>query len=212
MNLRWVRTTVAASTVALVVAAGATATAAPIRNPANGHWYELVVLPDLPGPTPQLVDWTVANTAAKAMSFQGMRGRLVVIPSSSDNDFLTNTLILPGPTTDGIWTGGRSFSGTPGSGFFWVDGTPFGFTNWDPFDAPDDADTSNGSCSEIRPDGTWQDSFCAANDGANAFLVEFIPIASVPTNSPAGLALIALLAAVAAAVVLRRSSGPVARG
>jgi hypothetical protein len=109
------------------------ASADPIRNPGNGHYYEVF---------DGSLDWGSANAAAQALTFMGTSGHLVTITSAQENLFLTNT--FGSAALQGHWTGGNYFFPVidpPGplvlpalvlGGGSWVTGEPFNYTNWSP--------------------------------------------------------------------------------
>jgi hypothetical protein len=61
-----------------------TANAVPVLF--NGHYYENI--------TNSGMTWDEANTAANAMTYNGMQGHLVTITSREENLFLTNDASL----------------------------------------------------------------------------------------------------------------------
>lgn len=86
---------------------------------------------------------------AKAIC-ESMGGRLCVINSKEENDYLTSKLM---GTTAFI---GLHDSNTEGS-FEWIDNSPLNFTNWYP-GQPNNANGDQDYC-EILPDGTWNDQY-----------------------------------------------------
>ena len=99
----------------------------PLRNPANGHYYALIVLP-----TP--ISWRDANEAARNSVFQGQPGYLATITSAQENNFL-RARVYPTPARPdhySIWLGGFKLtsSTSPKKGWRWVTGEPWDFTYW----------------------------------------------------------------------------------
>jgi hypothetical protein len=97
-----------------------------VEDGGNGHWYQLV-LPAV------RIDAVEASLAAHTRN-----GELTSIESSAENDFVFQlagadptrwTLAWPGATQiTGPWIGASYSGGTWG----WLDGAPWGFTNWAP--------------------------------------------------------------------------------
>ncbi|NOT36332.1 MAG: HYR domain-containing protein [Saprospiraceae bacterium] len=86
---------------------------------------------------------------AKAIC-ESLGGKLVVINSKDENDYLTSKLM---GTTAFI---GLHDSNTEGN-FEWIDNSPLTFTNWYP-GQPNNANGDQDYC-EILPDGTWNDQY-----------------------------------------------------
>lgn len=97
--------------------------AAPIFNPANNHYYEVIN---------QSIDWQNARVAAQALSFQGVSGDLAVITSAEENQFLTQAFGSAG--LHFRWIGGLQTPGStePAGGWSWANGEAFTFNNWAP--------------------------------------------------------------------------------
>ena len=95
----------------------------PIRNAANGHYYQVVV-------TKGTASWKEARDAAEAMSFEGARGHLATITSAEESQFLT-AHCAPG-SYDSYWIGASRNPGLdpPTEGWKWVNGESWEFTNW----------------------------------------------------------------------------------
>jgi len=103
----------------------------PVQWEENGHWYEVVVIPE-PG-----ISWSQAQAAAVA---QG--GYLATITSAEENDFVFGlTVDTPGawiysaewaigPCLGGYQERSAPDYGEPSGGWRWVTGEPWGFTNW----------------------------------------------------------------------------------
>jgi hypothetical protein len=108
--------------------AGAQATSAPIYNPANGHWYQVVR-------APRPLNWYEARAAAEALTFAGYRGHLATFTSANENQFLVGSVVNGAPYGEQWWLGGYQDKSAPdyrepAGGWRWVTGEPFGFSNW----------------------------------------------------------------------------------
>lgn len=99
----------------------------PLRNPSNGHYYAMVVLP-----TP--ISWKDANDAARNSTFKGMPGYLATITSAQENNFLVRHIFQKPsvPSLYSIWLGGFRFQFTKNSksDWRWVTGEPWEFSYW----------------------------------------------------------------------------------
>ena len=91
-----------------------------VFNPENGHYYELVT---------DEVLWPDANAAARVRVYRGMYGHLATITSESENNFVV--AMMTGVVTS-AYIGGFQPEGSqePDGGWRWVNGEPFGYTNW----------------------------------------------------------------------------------
>ncbi|MBC7805387.1 MAG: hypothetical protein H7145_04480 [Akkermansiaceae bacterium] len=121
------RNALLAVTASMSLCAASAQAQTPVRNPANNHYYALVVLP---GP----ITWKDADNAARNSVFMGMTGHLATITSAQENSFLIE-LIYQKPTIPSlysIWLGGFKLrSATPArSNWRWVTGEPWNFTYW----------------------------------------------------------------------------------
>jgi hypothetical protein len=99
------------------------ASAVPILNPVNGHYYDVINLS---------INWADARAAAETLTFRGVPGHLVTIDSAAENLFITNTF-----GADAIhyhWIGGFQppDSPEPDGGWSWITGESFVFNNWAP--------------------------------------------------------------------------------
>ncbi|MBX3365079.1 MAG: immunoglobulin domain-containing protein [Phycisphaeraceae bacterium] len=147
--------------------------AEPVQWQGNGHWYEVIVVPD--------VNWGTARDAAVLRG-----GYLATITSQEENDFVFQ-LVMNTPNSwyyfddrrsIGPWLGGYQTPGSkaPDEGWVWVTGEPFEFTNWAP-GQPDNDDL--GECflhfSNLGPvlDGTWNDRAANDNNRDTAYVVEY---------------------------------------
>ena len=106
----------------LVVGGTASAADAPavewkVSDGGNGHWYQV---------QPKVADWFSCRVAAIS---QG--GDLACLSSATESDYVET--IIPYPTTTwnrGFMGGFQDPNSEPTSGWHWVDGSPWGFTNW----------------------------------------------------------------------------------
>ena len=121
----------------------------PFLNPANGHYYEAI-------PAPNGIDWFAADAVANSLTFQGVPGHLATITSQGENDFIANEFLAPG--VGDHWIGGFQPAGSPepDSGWQWVTGEPFVYTNWELGEPNNAGGTEDGI--EILPgSGMWND-------------------------------------------------------
>lgn len=88
----------------------------------NGHAYSRVFI--------NQTTWGQANDLATSMTFQGQQGYLATLTSQEENDFVVNTFSI----TAEFWLGGFQFdtSNEPASGWGWVTGEAWDYTNWQP--------------------------------------------------------------------------------
>ncbi len=124
------------------------AEAEPVLNPANGHYYEVVV--------EDWINWHDARVAAGTSTFMGIRGHLATITSQDENDFIAGIV----PSDVSFWVGGFQPSGSPepAGNWQWVTGEPFDYTNWAP-DEPNNwfGDDPNEDRVEFYDSGEWND-------------------------------------------------------
>lgn len=159
----------AAASALMVSAAGAD----PVLFPGTGHYYEVVVTPN--------VGWVAARDAAAARG-----GYLASITSAEENAFVLGLVldtpdawyVLQNRRAIGPWLGGYQPSGLrPASeGWTWVSGEPWSYTNWSA-GQPDNDDTGESfvhfSNLGTMLDGTWNDR--AENDANRdtGYVIEF---------------------------------------
>lgn len=147
-----------------------------VYNPANGHYYERV---------DEVVEgWFNAVSVAASRTYQGLRGHLVTITSSEENDFIVNN--LGGDLVRHKWTGAYQFhkNNEPNGAWAWITGEAWSYTNWragEPNNASNVEDTV--SISGDYPQLTWNDVSFYAYAG---YLVEYeadtTPIVYNPAN------------------------------
>ena len=127
------------------------AVAAPVLNPANGNYYELILSPE----GSLAPSWFDASAAASTSSFLGAFGHLATITSAAENDFVFGLApTIPDSWTQatwaGAWIGGKAPEG-------WLvgpeGGSNFSYTNWNP------GEPNNSGYAYMRIDatGTWYD-------------------------------------------------------
>jgi WD40 repeat protein len=145
---------------------------------ANGHWYEVLVRPN--------ISWSAASAEAQARG-----GHLATLTTAAEHEFVFShawrtpgalSILRPGQVDQrfvGPWLGGYQIPGSaePASGWAWVTGEPWSYTNWAGDPQPDnDGGAENFlHISNLGSDwlGTWND---RANDDANpdpGFVVEY---------------------------------------
>ncbi len=90
--------------------------AAPILNPDNGHYYQLV--------NNTGITWTDAKTAAEAFVFSGLNGHLATITSQSENNFVAGL----SQNDFRAWIGLSDVT-TEGN-YEWITDEPFSYSNW----------------------------------------------------------------------------------
>ncbi|MEK7407517.1 MAG: post-COAP-1 domain-containing protein [Acidobacteriota bacterium] len=163
----------------------------PVRNPSNGHYYLRV---DTAG-----INWSAAEAAAEATTFQGIRGHLATITSAQEDQFVASLFsdLALGTT----WLGGFQPPGSvePAGGWHWITGEPWNYSNWAPWGEP-----SNGDGREdvlgmylgfewAEGHGKWNDFWAEATGswmGPFSYVVEFdtagdqAPVVSNLTASP----------------------------
>jgi hypothetical protein len=173
--------------------------AAPVQNPANGHWYELVQSQQ------GFIDWAVARNAAATLNFNGMHGHLATITSQAENDFIFNTLSPP----DNAWIGGERLPGQsdPKLGWVWITGEPFNYKNWatPPNDGDEPDDLAENCIYYESGDGSWDDEWCSGTDSdVSYYIVEYEPTVAIPTLTQWGMIIFMVIAGLASAYYLRR--------
>lgn len=90
--------------------------------------------------------WEAAHTAAGALTDLGLSWHLATITSSAENLFLLGLVVTErGFSLQDLWIGGRQATSSPSrsSGWSWVTGEPWAYTNWGP---PEPNDCSLAQC------------------------------------------------------------------
>lgn len=144
-----------------------TATAQPVFNPANGHYYELVSVSR---------EWDAARGQADTMTAYGMPGHLVTISDAAENQFVSG---MPGVAQLYPWIGAFQPTGSsePSGGWRWVTDEPFVYTNWNPSEPNNSGGAENWAqlWQQNSQGRTWNDA-----SGRNTFIVEYEPAQTVP--------------------------------
>lgn len=146
------------------------------------------------------MSWSGAEAAAKASSFQGLQGHLATVTSAAENAFLDRTFLAY--EYRGYWLGGFQLPNqtTPATGWQWVTGEAWDYTNWrsfEPNDWPgmwteDNQENYLGFSHEGR--GVWND---AANNEyymSFGYFVEYEASAAIPDSGTTFVLLASLLA------------------
>ena len=124
-----------------------TSLAMPIKNPASGHYYELLHHSVQYGKYgPQWTSWAAAERLAAKRKFKGMQGHLATITSKEESNFLRRAFVVPfaalgtsSHQTLSIWLGGQK--SPTGDQWIWACGpeegdvfysqeSPEGYANW----------------------------------------------------------------------------------
>jgi len=147
-----------------------------VNNGGNGHFYEVVLVPE--GITWENADIATINAG----------GYLATITSAEENDFVHN-LAISNPAfwiesgRTGPWLGGFQLDGSPEprGGWQWVTGEPFSYTNWT-IHEPDNG--TGGTENRLHFwDGrtplnyapTWNDRNSGYGNEPHAYVLEVVP-------------------------------------
>ncbi|MGN6368880.1 MAG: lectin-like protein [Phycisphaerae bacterium] len=110
------RTTAILPICLLVALTSSAALAAPLLDPANGHYYDVIT-------PPAGISWSAANAAAQSSTFLATPGHLATFSSQSEFDFVTSHF-----PTNFTWIG---FTDQVTEGqFLWVTSQPVNYTRW----------------------------------------------------------------------------------
>lgn len=106
--------------IALVTLVSGVSSAAPVYYSGNGHYYEAISVPSD-------ISWENAKTAAESLSYLGVKGHLATITSPDENEFIVKNI-----NGYNCWLGGIQQDGNldPASGWQWVTGEQWDYTNW----------------------------------------------------------------------------------
>ena len=144
------------------------------QNTSNGHYYQIFS---------GQVNWNIAYTYTNSLSHQGYQGHLATITSAAENTWLINT--FGGSTLADKVIGGIQAAGslTRDSGWSWVTGETWDYTNWssgEPNDEFNPTEIGRENALQIKgdvTDGSWND-LPFTYFPLNGFLVEY----SAPLN------------------------------
>ena len=128
---------------------------------ANGHAYQYV--PDAG------ITWTDAETAAAALTYQGMPGHLATLTSAAEQAFVEGIRTYLGLPDWRPWIGLWDANGT--GTFGWVTGEPFAFTHWG---AGEPTDIGVERWVEMFASGAWNNNVDSSGI-AQGYLVEYEP-------------------------------------
>ena len=124
-------------------------------------------------------------TGPQAQAYaQTFGANLISVQSATENADLVQALSNQGYSSQVIWIG---YSDATSEGtFVWYDGAPLSYSNWAPGE-PNDAG-GNEDCTQIYPDGSWNDLNCAGYNSLSVIEVNICPQVSVvnipPTHCP----------------------------
>lgn len=117
-------------------------------------------------------------TGPQAQAYaQTFGANLISVQSAAENADLVQALSNQGYSSEVIWIG-FSDATTEGS-FVWYDGAPISYTNWAPGE-PNDAGGVE-DCTQIYPDGSWNDLNCAGYNSLSVIEVNLCPQVTVTT-------------------------------
>lgn len=114
---------------------------------------------------------------------QTFGANLISVQSAAENADLLQALSNQGYANQVVWIGftDAAVEGT----FVWYDGAPVTYSNWAPGE-PNNAG-GNENCTQIYPDGTWNDLDCSGYNSLSVIEVNLCPqvtIANVPVHCP----------------------------
>lgn len=142
-----------------------------VLNPANGHWYEGVLVTSP-------LDWNQAQALAASATFMNMPGHLATISDQSENSF------VDGASPDRMWIGGfqdasdPNFS-EPAGGWKWATGEPMAYTNWHPNEPSNSGNNEHHLIMHQNGfNGTWNDE---GQTQIFAYMIEYEPVATYCT-------------------------------
>lgn len=135
----------------LVGAAHAPAEAQVVYNPANGHYYEVVL--------PTTLDWLGTKADAQTRTYRGLRGHLATVTSDQEDQFITTQ--LPNAVPLNVVFGGYQDKtapdySEPAGGWRWVTGEPWGYTDWNPGE-PNNSMNGDETYLHFLSNGHWND-------------------------------------------------------
>lgn len=164
---------------------GAPGAPSPVYNPANGHWYQAVLVAGG-------ISWPQARDAAAALSYAGYPGHLVTLTSADENGFVDSYLPLPG--ADEWWTGAYQDRSAPdysepAGGWRWITGEPWAYTFWGPGQPDNFQGDQDNMDIDTRFGDHWDDRYEADRVGGSIVEYEPLPV-SPPAPAPNSAALL----------------------
>lgn len=159
----------------VAILAPCAASAAPVLNTTNGHYYEYVATPST---------FEAALAAASASSYDGRRGYLATVTSDAERDFIFANVTqadhwLAGSDSDveGTW---RWVAGPESGQVFWQDGTTLTYASWGTtpgFPAePNNVGDEDGVIANFGGNRVYWNDGALAN--VTGYLVEYSPVAA----------------------------------
>lgn len=165
-------------------------------NPATGHYYERVTVPNT---------WTSSNTAAQARSFYGTAGHLAAINSAAENTWIVNN--LEQTFVRSHYLGGFQPAGSsePAGGWRWSNNDAWSYTNWSPGEPNNAGGEDSLEFFSGGPLGGWNDR--AGTSAAEGYIVEYptAPVAISGTITP--LNYVPSVAGLQATIIIRDALG-----
>lgn len=149
----------------------------------NGHFYEIVA--------DHGVTWVVANGAANAAEFRGVRGHLATLTSAEEDAFVEGLRSAVMPPIGEVWIGGFQPDGElcAGCGWTWVNGegsipgvsSVSPYANWQAGEPNDAFDPGEQHLAKgLGGDPGWNDEGRVANIGG--YVIEYDTVETVPTT------------------------------
>ncbi len=139
------------------------ASALPIFNSDNGHYYDIVVSQDT-------ISWLNANAAAQTSTYESMAGHLGTITSAEEFNWLTSHFDQP---SNNVWLGGQNDPSSSPDGWEWVTGEPWGYTNWASGQPDGSSSVSQYLYYDPAADGNPANDGEDENPETNNYLVEY---------------------------------------
>jgi hypothetical protein len=140
------------------------ASALPIFNSDNGHYYDIVVSQDT-------ISWINANAAAEASVYEGKAGHLATITSQEEQDWISNNFFPSNAWLGGFQNVESLDYDEPNGGWEWVTGEPFSYRNWQD-GRPDNENEGEDYLSSGDDDQGWDDRSDDDNE-MDSYIVEY---------------------------------------
>ena len=161
-----------------------------VSDGGNGHFYDLILEVGR--------SWPDSQASAQSMVFRGIPGHLATLTFQAENDFIEANFPNDFDGTSWVWLGGFQDTSAPDfaepdSGWRWITGEPWDFTNWhagEPNNLPLPGTTGGEDYLTLFAAYKWNDLQVEVFD-TQGFYVEFpIPEPSTGVISCVGLALL----------------------